>query len=161
MARAERAAKRGGPASEAPVLHTEPPATTAVLPIVGPALRDHEAEATLPVTPEPRLQDAPPATADTTTTADRATVTASAVTEPAPPTAAAPMTESIPVITATIALALVAAAQDHAEQQDPAAQDHGVQRDPAAQGHADHADHADHAAHPHVDEPQHAASASI
>ncbi|WP_416393911.1 MULTISPECIES: CBU_0592 family membrane protein [unclassified Curtobacterium] len=158
MARAERAAKRGAPATEAPVLRTEPPATTAVLPIVGPALRGHEAEATLPVTPAPRLQDAPPATADTTTTADRTAVTAFAATEPAAPTAAAPMTESIPVITATIALALVAAAQDHAEQQDPAAQDHAEQRDPAAQGHADHADHA---ALPHVDEPQHAASASI
>jgi hypothetical protein len=95
MMNARRAAKRGVPVdSELPVLHTEPPATTAVLPIIGPALRDHEREATEQSGAEPRLQVDPRATTDA-------------------PTAAAPMTESIPVITATIALALVAAAQEH------------------------------------------------
>jgi hypothetical protein len=106
MAKARRAAKRGAPATaEIPVLHTEPAATTAVLPVIGPALRDHEAEATEPSGAEPRLLAEPTATTATTATTDA-------------PTAAAPMTESIPVITATIALALVAAAQEqHAQQE--------------------------------------------
>ncbi|MDP4334813.1 hypothetical protein Q7F20_15670 [Curtobacterium sp. A7_M15] len=156
MAKVRRAAKRGAP-TEAPVLHTEPPATTAVLPIVGPALRDHEAEAPLPATPAPRLQDtaadatrttdAAP-TADGTRTAD-ATGTAEATDAP---TAAAPMTESTPVITATIALALVAAAQDRADQ----AQDRAAR----AQDRADRAEErADQQTHP--DEPEHADATSV
>ena len=106
MARARRLTRKGATqvpaAAEHVVLHTEPPATTAVLPVVGPALRDHEAEATDAAGPASRLQ----AVTDTDTVA-------------AP---AAPMTESVPVITATIALALVAAAQQHAE--------HGTQEHP-------------------------------
>ncbi|MDR6572156.1 hypothetical protein J2X60_000792 [Curtobacterium sp. 320] len=123
MAKARRAAKRGAPSTETPLLHAEPPATTAVLPIVGPALRDHGAEATLALAPEPRLQG-PDADGDATTTPDamhttdatHATSTPDATSTTDAPTAAAPMTESIPVITATIALALVAAAQEHADQ---------------------------------------------
>ena len=99
MANARRAAEQSDGQSEQdeqPVLHTEPAATTAVLPIIGPALRDHEPE--------------------TTGDAD-ATTGLQAAAQPTP-TAAAPMTESIPVITATIALALVAAAQEqHAQQE--------------------------------------------
>lgn len=103
MAKARRTAKRGAPATaEIPVLHTEPAATTAVLPVIGPALRDHEPEVTDTADAAPRLQAEP--------TASTATTDA--------PTAAAPMTESIPVITATIALALVAAAQEQHTQQE-------------------------------------------
>ncbi|WP_461963463.1 CBU_0592 family membrane protein [Curtobacterium sp. 24E2] len=99
MGRARRAAKRGEPAaSEATVLHAEPASTTGVLPIIGPALRDHEPE-------EPSEADAAPGlqTAPTTST-----------------TQVAPMTETVPIITATIALALVAAAQGHVERADSA-----------------------------------------
>ncbi|WP_441315709.1 CBU_0592 family membrane protein [Curtobacterium sp. RIT-PI-V] len=99
MGRARRAAKRGEPAaSEATVLHAEPASTTGVLPIIGPALRDHEPE-------EPSEADAAPGlqTAPTTST-----------------TQVAPMTETVPIITATIALALVAAAQGHVERADTA-----------------------------------------
>lgn len=100
MARARRAAEQGAPTTEeVPVLHTEPAATTAVLPVIGPALRDHEPAATDGADATPGLQ------------AGTEPITAEA------PTAAAPMTESIPVITATIALALVAAAQEQHEQQ--------------------------------------------
>ncbi|WP_123680191.1 hypothetical protein [Curtobacterium sp. PhB115] len=122
MARTRRAAKRGEPTPvEATVLHTEPPATTAVLPIIGPALRDHEVEAT------PASDAATGLQAGSTGT-----------TEAAP----APMTETVPIITATIALALVAAAQEQVDQQqadraadDQAADDHAVQPD-----RADHAE---------------------
>lgn len=103
MAKARRAAKRGAPATaEIPVLHTEPAATTAVLPVIGPALRDHEPEVTDTADAAPRLPVEPTAVTATTDA----------------PTAAAPMTESIPVITATIALALVAAAQEQHTQQE-------------------------------------------
>ncbi|QZQ55291.1 hypothetical protein KZI27_18930 [Curtobacterium sp. TC1] len=97
MGRARRAAKRGEPAvSEATVLHAEPASTTGVLPIIGPALRDHESEEPSEADAAPGLQAAPAAST----------------------TQAAPMTETVPIITATIALALVAAAQqqvDHAD----------------------------------------------
>ncbi|WIE71945.1 hypothetical protein [Curtobacterium sp. MCJR17_020] len=97
MGRARRAAKRGEPAaSEATVLHAEPASTTGVLPIIGPALRDHEPEEPSEADAAPGLQAAPAAST----------------------TQAAPMTETVPIITATIALALVAAAQqqvDHAD----------------------------------------------
>lgn len=88
MVRARRAARTTG----APVAHVEPPTTTAVLPVVGPALRDHEAEASTPTGPVPGLPDG----------------------------SAAPMTASVPVITAAIALALVQAAQDQADRQERA-----------------------------------------
>ncbi|WP_139199956.1 hypothetical protein [Curtobacterium sp. MCBA15_008] len=125
---AKRAAEHGAPIdSEQPVLHTEPPATTAVLPIVGPALRDHEPDVAGEADAAPGLQavahatDATADTADATAdaTADTADATTGATAEAT--TAAAPMTESIPVITATIALALVAAAQGQADRQDRAA----------------------------------------
>ncbi|WP_443651758.1 CBU_0592 family membrane protein [Curtobacterium luteum] len=91
MLRARRAAKRGEPVdATAPQVLVEPPTTTAVLPVVGPALRDHDA--------------AP----ESATTAEAEQI----------PVAPAPMTETVPVITATIALALVAAAQqEHAQQE--------------------------------------------
>ncbi|NII41330.1 hypothetical protein E9228_001977 [Curtobacterium flaccumfaciens] len=94
--------------------HIEPPTTTAVLPVVGPALRDHETVTAKPdeadtagtVEPAPSLQDVSGAAAD----------------------APAPMTETVPVITATIALALVrAAAEQHATQQH-ATQQHATQQ---------------------------------
>ncbi|MGW8430229.1 CBU_0592 family membrane protein [Curtobacterium citreum] len=91
MGRARRARARAGrTAVEPAVLHAEPPTTTAVLPVVGPALRDHEVQPHTPAQAEPRLQ-----------------------TESAP---TVPITGSIPVITATIALALVAAANEQAAQ---------------------------------------------
>jgi hypothetical protein len=110
--------------------HIEPPTTTAVLPVVGPALRDHETVTAMPdaavtadarheadaagtVEPAPSLQDVSGAAAD----------------------APAPMTETVPVITATIALALVrAAAEQHATQQH-ATQQHATQQH-ATQQHA-------------------------
>ncbi|UFU13924.1 hypothetical protein LQK89_15700 [Curtobacterium sp. C1] len=113
MGRARRARVRAGrTAVEPAVLHAEPPTTTAVLPVVGPALRDHEVQPHTPAQAEPRLQ------------------TESAHT--------VPITGSIPVITATIALALVAAANEQAAQyqatqeQDQATQDEA----PQGQGHA-------------------------
>ncbi len=118
--RARRAAKRGVPTAAAePALLVEPPATTAVLPVVGPALRDHEADATDATDAAPRLQSATTRATDATDAAPRLQSTATEATHAtdAAPTAAAPMTESLPVITATIALALVAAAQEHAEAQ--------------------------------------------
>lgn len=88
MVRARRAARAVGAAvpHEASV---EPPTTTAVLPVVGPALRGHEAEEPVPAGAVASLQDGP----------------------------AAPMTASVPVITAAIALALVQAAQEQADRQ--------------------------------------------
>ncbi|MBF4603558.1 CBU_0592 family membrane protein [Curtobacterium sp. VKM Ac-2884] len=108
MGRARRAAKRGEPAaSEATVLHAEPASTTGVLPIIGPALRDHEPE-------EPSEADAAPGLqAEPTTSTTQAAPTTST-------TQVAPMTETVPIITATIALALVAAAQGHVERADSA-----------------------------------------
>ncbi|MBF4614328.1 hypothetical protein ITJ56_07090 [Curtobacterium sp. VKM Ac-1376] len=90
MGRARRAAKRGGlVVAETPVLHAEPAATTGVLPVIGPALRNHEPEAASEAGAAPGLQA-----------------------DDAPEAAPAPMTETVPIITATIALALVAVAQE-------------------------------------------------
>ncbi len=91
MLRARRAARAVG-APVAHEAHVEPPTTTAVLPVVGPALRDHEAEASVPTGPVSGLPDG----------------------------SAAPMTASVPVITAAIALALVQAAQEQADRQERA-----------------------------------------
>ncbi|OIH99422.1 hypothetical protein BIU97_05290 [Curtobacterium sp. MCBA15_009] len=115
MGRARRAARRAEPTDGvrrdgagdagggAPVLHTEPPATTGVLPVMGPAVRDHESDAASVADAAPGLQaDSGPG--------------------PVPATAPAPMTETVPIITATIALALVAAAQEQAGRSDEAAQ---------------------------------------
>ncbi len=120
MVRARRAARRTPTESlEQVVLHTEPPATTAVLPIVGPALRDHEPHHEDPrhgaTAPE---ESAPEATA----------------------TPAAPLTESVPVITATIALALVAAATEHA-----AATEQATERAGASEHATDHTAASEHA----------------
>jgi len=120
MTRTRCAAKRH--VVEAPVpaaLHTEPPATTAVLPIVGPALRDHDADLTgtdpaaprLPAGTAVRQGDAAVHVVGGAHAPGSVDHTAGAA-DVAP---AAPLTESIPVITATIALALVAAAQERAE----------------------------------------------
>lgn len=104
MGRARRAAKRDGTAdAEAPVLHAEPAATTGVLPVIGPALRDHEPEETARANGTTRLQSDDPT---------------DATDEKTPDAAPAPMTETVPIITATIALALVAAAQEQADRAD-------------------------------------------
>ncbi|MCY1693326.1 CBU_0592 family membrane protein [Curtobacterium sp. SL109] len=122
MGRARRAARRSGlqPHRE---LTTEPPATTAVLPVIGPAVRDHESGVTADEQVPQSLQTGTgtgtgtaTATATGTGTATATAAATPAATTPARP--AAPMTESIPVITATIALALVSAAQQ--QQQEPA-----------------------------------------
>jgi hypothetical protein len=138
----------------APELHAEPPTTTAVLPVVGPALRDHQREAehrseadhlpeaahppeagrraeaghqpdgTLVGEPLPGLP-AGRATGADSTGADAPSADSSGTDAPAP------MTETVPVITATIALALVQAAhQQHAAQQE-AAQQQSTQPEPA------------------------------
>ncbi|MCS6522415.1 CBU_0592 family membrane protein [Curtobacterium citreum] len=123
MGRARRARVRAGRTAVGPaVLHAEPPTTTAVLPVVGPALRDHEVQPHTPARAEPRLQTGPlPAAEPRLQTGSAPTV---------------PITGSIPVITATIALALVAAANEQAAQdqatndrtaEDRAAQDEAAQ----------------------------------
>lgn len=99
MGRARRTARRSG-SQPLRALTAEPPATTAVLPVIGPAVRDHEAAVTDDEHAAPSLQTA---TATTPTTSARPN---------------APMTESVPVITATIALALVSAAQQQRAAQD-------------------------------------------
>ncbi|MBT1631767.1 CBU_0592 family membrane protein [Curtobacterium flaccumfaciens] len=107
MGRARRAAKRDGSVStEPPVLHAEPAATTGVLPVIGPALRDHEPE------------DTAEADAATGLQSDDATDTTDATDEKTPDAAPAPMAETVPIITATIALALVAAAQEQSDRAD-------------------------------------------
>lgn len=107
MVRARRSARRGARVPESSAL-AEPPATTAVLPVIGPAVHDRG-----------------PAVADRV--ADHPA--------PAPVSAPAPMTETVPVITATIALALVAAAQhEHAIQHEHAADhEHAVQHEHAVE----------------------------
>lgn len=140
--RAARTGVSGLPAATdlpaATVLHSEPPTTTAVLPVVGPALRDHEAEPGVAAHAEPGLPagsrtqavpdpqaesrlcpdtDTAPSTGDGTggsTGTGTSTGTATAVSTGTGTVPVAPMTESVPVITATIALALVAAAQQPA-----------------------------------------------
>jgi hypothetical protein len=117
MGRARRAAKRDGSvSSESPVLHAEPAATTGVLPVIGPALRDHEPEATVEADAATGLQSDDP-----TGSTDETGTTAATMPDPAPatvPEAPAPMTETVPIITATIALALVAAAQEQSARAD-------------------------------------------
>ncbi|WP_144760643.1 hypothetical protein [Curtobacterium sp. 9128] len=133
MAKARRGAERAG-LETAAELSPEPLATTAVLPVVGPALRQHEADPGAPVLvatatgtdvpdPAPSLQagvaDATGGTG-TTDVARRADAARPAdTTDAARPTGAsvapepvAPITASVPVITATIAIALVGAAQE-------------------------------------------------
>ena len=131
MARARRAAARGtgetqlaglhsepAPAHTASTTpHTEPPATTAVLPIIGPALRDHEPDPAEPAGAEPRLQAEPAGAQPQRLQAEHPATSGTDA-----PVAAAPMTESVPVITATIALALVAAARDQAAARPPEAE---------------------------------------
>lgn len=110
MLRTRRAAKRGEPAeaTTAQVL-VEPPTTTAVLPVVGPALRDHD--------------DSTESTAGAAVrTAEHDAARAEAPADA--PTAPAPMTETVPVITATIALALVAAAQREQQENAPEQPEH-------------------------------------
>jgi len=98
--RRRRSSTSGVPTARSTDLHAELPTTTAVLPVIGPALRDHEADVT--ATPEPAPGRPAVSGGSTGTGTD----------------APAPMTESVPVITATIALALVRAAtqQRHAAQ---------------------------------------------
>ena len=108
MGRARRVAKRDGSVStEPPVLHAEPAATTGVLPVIGPALRDHEPEDTVEADAATGLQSDDPTDATMPDAAPAAV-----------PEAPAPMTETVPIITATIALALVAAAQEQSDRAD-------------------------------------------
>ncbi|MBT1679127.1 CBU_0592 family membrane protein [Curtobacterium aurantiacum] len=124
MGRARRAAKRDGTAdAEAPVLHAEPAATTGVLPVIGPALRNHEPDEAAEAGAATGLQaergtDATDATDATTATAATAETETSEAAAKSPGTAPAPMTDTVPIITATIALALVAAAQEQSERAD-------------------------------------------
>ncbi|WIB70623.1 hypothetical protein [Curtobacterium sp. MCBD17_026] len=111
MGRARRAAKRDGSVSSEPaVLHAEPAATTGVLPVIGPALRDHEPEATAEADAATGLQSDDPTDATDETDATMPDAAPAAV-----PEAPAPMTETVPIITATIALALVAAAHEQSD----------------------------------------------
>jgi hypothetical protein len=124
MLRTRRAARRGEAATTGPIL-VEPPTTTAVLPVVGPALRDHDDttdhgdttdhDDTIVTDAGARLH---------TETYEGARVHTAA----GAPTAPAPMTETVPVITATIALALVAAAQREQQDHERQQQDHERQR---------------------------------
>lgn len=119
MGRARHAAKRDGSAyTEPPVLHAEPAATTGVLPVIGPALRDHEPDCTAEAGAATGLQSDVPTDATDETAATM------------PDSAPAPMTETVPIITATIALALVAAAQEQSDRAD-------------RREHADDTDHAE------------------
>ncbi|ROP63287.1 hypothetical protein EDF55_2041 [Curtobacterium sp. ZW137] len=97
MVTARRTAKQAGLETHRE-LSREPPATTAVLPVIGPAVRHHEPDATDVAEVAPSLQAEEGEEAEPTTTATTAP--------------AAPMTESVPVITAAIAIALVSAAQE-------------------------------------------------
>lgn len=124
MGRARRATKRDGSVStEPPVLHAEPAATTGVLPVIGPALRDHEPEGSAEADAATGLQSDVP-----TDETDETDETAATMPDSAP--APAPMTETVPIITATIALALVAAAQEQSDLAD-------------RREHADDTDHAE------------------
>ncbi|WIB32675.1 hypothetical protein [Curtobacterium sp. MCSS17_005] len=126
MGRARRAAKRNGSVStEPPVLHAEPAATTGVLPVIGPALRDHEPEDTPEADAATGLQSDDPTDATDATDETMPDAAPAAV-----PEAPAPMTETVPIITATIALALVAAAQEQSDRAD-------------RREHADDTDHAE------------------
>ncbi|WP_146236717.1 hypothetical protein [Curtobacterium sp. MCBD17_030] len=126
----------GSSENRRPDLHAELPTTTAVLPVIGPALRDHD---------------------DDVTSVDDAAPSLPAVAVPVPGTgtgtgtdAPTPMTESVPVITATIALALVrAATQQHTAQQHTGpqhtTQQHRTRHDttPRPAGHAPEPERAD------------------
>ncbi|WIE61237.1 hypothetical protein DEI97_016075 [Curtobacterium sp. MCLR17_032] len=112
-----RRSTSGAPTARSTDLHAELPTTTAVLPVIGPALRDHEADVTATPEPAPGLPVVSGGSTGTGTDAP------------------APMTESVPVITATIALALVrAATEQHAIQQQATQQHATPQR--ASQHHA-------------------------
>lgn len=111
-ARSRRRAAAGEPTTDRhDGFLAEPPTTTAVLPVIGPAVRDHEPEATDDAGAAPGLPAA----------------TAQAVDAPAP------MTETVPVITAALTVALVAAANQHAARQDAAANQHAARQDAAQQ----------------------------
>lgn len=108
-ARARRRAAAGEPTTDRPDgFLAEPPTTTAVLPVIGPAVRDHEPEVTDDAGADPGLPAA----------------TAQAVDAPAP------MTETVPVITAALTVALVAAAQQQHGAQQQVRQD-AAQQQPA------------------------------
>ncbi|MFJ3384962.1 MULTISPECIES: hypothetical protein [unclassified Curtobacterium] len=114
MARARSTSKRAGLVVPAE-LTTEPPATTAVLPVIGPAVRQHETDAA-DSADATDVADAT-ASADATDVADARAVADATPSLQAEPEPAAPMTESVPVITAAIALALVSAAQEQQREQ--------------------------------------------
>lgn len=107
-----RRSTSGAPTARSTDLRAELPTTTAVLPVIGPALRDHDADVTATPEPAPSLPAVSGGSSRTGTGTDAPT----------------PMTESVPVITATIALALVrAATQQHATQQQ-ATEQHAIQQ---------------------------------
>lgn len=117
---------------EARVTSAEPPATTMVLPVIGPAVRDHDgspATGGIPLVGAFATDIAGEATAsDATVNAtdaalptmplDRTTpATAADADQAAPSLQAVPLADSVPAVTAAIAIALVAAAQEHAAQE--------------------------------------------
>ena len=106
--RRRRSSTSGAPTARSTDLHAELPTTTAVLPVIGPALRDHEADVTATPEPAPGLPAVSGGSTGTGTDAP------------------APMTESVPVITATIALALVRAATEQHAIQQQATQQHAT-----------------------------------
>jgi len=108
--RRRRSSTSGVPTARSTDLHAELPTTTAVLPVIGPALRDHEAGVTATPEPAPGL---PAVSGGSTGTGIDAP---------------APMTESVPVITATIALALVRAATEQHAIQQQATEQHAIQQ---------------------------------
>ncbi|PZF69144.1 hypothetical protein DEJ33_01945 [Curtobacterium sp. MCPF17_047] len=115
-----------------PDLHSELPATTAVLPVIGPALRDHDGDVTTVADAAPSLPAVAVPVPGAGAGVGASTGTGTGTDAPAP------MTESVPVITATIALALVrAATQQHATQQH-ATQQHRTGHDTTPRP-ADHA----------------------
>lgn len=117
MARARRTAKRAGLETHHE-LSTEPAATTAVLPVIGPAVRHHEPDATDTADASQSLQ------ADVADVAEPG--------EQATAAPAAPMTESVPVITAAIAIALVNAAQEQRRAERNERADREQQEQPAS-----------------------------
>ncbi|WP_146243103.1 hypothetical protein [Curtobacterium sp. MCPF17_031] len=127
-----------------PDLHAELPATTAVLPVIGPALRDHDDDVTSVADAAPSLPAVAVPVPGAGAGAGASTGTGTGTDAPAP------MTESVPVITATIALALVrAATQQHTAQQHTGpqhtTQQHRTRHDttPRPAGHAPEPERAD------------------
>jgi hypothetical protein len=93
---------------EARPTSAEPPATTMVLPVIGPAVRDHDGEPATGGIPlvSPLVATAP----ETAAVSDQA----------APSLQGVSLADSVPVVTAAIAIALVTAAQEQMAQEQTA-----------------------------------------